>query len=74
MRSRLNDRLKHLEARISPKPPSRVFTLVIDDGGLSHDEQVEAVQGQDGRHTARSSRRDDLRLTGSSFTPSNRKL
>ena len=48
MRSRLNDRLKHLEARISPKPPSRVFTLVIDDGGLSHDEQVEAFKAKTG--------------------------
>jgi hypothetical protein len=48
MPSRLNDRLKRLEARISPKPPSRVFTLVIDDGGLSHDEQVEAFEAKTG--------------------------
>jgi hypothetical protein len=48
MPTRFRERLEQLEARIAPKPPSRVFTLVIDHGGLSHDEQVEAFKAKTG--------------------------
>jgi hypothetical protein len=52
MHSSFLNRLEHLEALISPKPPGRVFVLTIEDGGPTRDEQVDAFKAKMGATTS----------------------
>jgi hypothetical protein len=49
MQARFRDRLEHLEALISPKPPGRVFVLTIKgQSPLSQAEQLSTFRAANG--------------------------